>query len=97
MILTSPVNLFGSGTISVPSVPVISTTPVRRSGDSKLNTLWLTPPPANWAIALTWVGTSTGNSVPTRSPTCTLRVARPFEPKAATAANGPKMCTSVVR
>ena len=49
--------------IMVPSVPVISTTPVLRYGESKLNTLWLTPPPSNWAIALMWVGTSTGNSV----------------------------------
>ena len=97
MILTSPVNMFGSGTTRVPSVPVISTTPILARGDSKLNTLWLTRPLANLAIALMWVGTSTGNSVPMRSPTLTVRVAWPFEPTAATVSNGPKMWTSVVR
>ena len=54
------------------------------------------PPPANCAMADTWVGTSTGNSVPSRSPTWTVRVARSFDPTAATVATGPKMWTSVV-
>ena len=97
VILISPVNVFGSGMIMVPSVPVISTTPVLRYGESKLNTLWLTPPPSNWAIALTWVGTSTGNSVSSRSPTRTVRVARPCDPTAATVATEPKTWTRVVR
>ena len=96
VIFTSPVNAFGSGTMRVPSVPVISTTPIFASGDWKLNTLWLTPPPANCAMADTWVGTSTGNSVPSRSPTWTVRVARSLDPTAATVATGPKMWTSVV-
>ena len=50
--------------IMVPSVPVTSTYPIRVDGESKLNTLWATPPSTKFAIADTWVGTCTSNTVP---------------------------------
>ncbi len=42
-IRTSPVKSFGSGATIVASVPATSTTPVRFSGESKLNVAWATP------------------------------------------------------
>ena len=96
VILTSPVNMLGSGITIVPSVPVISTTPVLASGESKLKTLWLMPPSTYLAMALTWVGTSTSNTVPARSPPWMVRVARLVEPTAATVSTEPKTCTSAV-
>ena len=94
MIFTSPVNAFGSGKMRVPSVPVISTTPIFASGDWKLNTLWLTPPPANCAMADTWVGRQPGTRF---QPISDLDGAGGaiLDP-AATVATGPKMWTSVV-
>ena len=40
----SPANVFGSGATSVASVPAISRTPIRSSGESKLNVAWATAP-----------------------------------------------------
>ena len=74
----------------VPSVPVTSTYPIRVNGESKLNTLWLTPPSTKLAIADTWVGTCTSNTVPARSPAWMVRVVRLFEPTAATLRHGPE-------
>ena len=53
-------NLFRSGSAIVPSVPVISTSPCRGSGESKLNSSDAAPPQAYSTSAPTWVGTSTG-------------------------------------
>ena len=43
----SPANVFGSVATSVASAPVISTTPIRSSGVSKLNVAWATAPDSN--------------------------------------------------
>ena len=55
------------------------------------------PPSTKLAIADTWVGTSTSNTVPARSPTWMVRVARLFEPTAATLRTDPKTWIRVVR
>lgn len=54
VIRTGPVSMFGSGMDKVPSVPVTSNM-IRLRGESKLNTLCETAPPAKFATMPTWV------------------------------------------
>ena len=96
-ILISPSNRFGSGSASVASVPVISTNPCRRSGESKLSSSDAAWPAANRTRAATWVGTCTPNAVPARGPAPMTLVARLRWPRAATCVAGPNSRASVAR
>ena len=75
----------------VASVPVISTKPIRSRGDSKLKTLWEDAPLSNWAMAETWVGTSTVNSSPAFGPEPITRTSLALDPRAATLRTDPKV------
>ena len=97
VILTSPVNRFGSGMIMVPSLPVTSTYPIRVSGESKLNTLWLTPPSTNRRDRRHVGGHLHVEGGPARSPAWIVRVARLGEPTAATLCTDPNRWTRAVR
>ncbi len=96
VIRTVPPKMLGSGTDKVASVPMTSKA-IRRCGESKLMRLCDTAPLANCAMALTCVGTLTGNSFPARGPVAIVRVLCPMEPTAATWENEPNRWTSVVR
>ena len=79
-------------------MPVISTKPWRASADWKLKVDCAeAPPSANRSRAPTWVGTSTGKSVPASGPDPMVRVGNAVEPVAATDAIEPNAETSVVR
>ena len=90
----SPSNRFGSGTAIVASVPLISTNPGLRSGESKLNSSEAAAPPVYSTSAPTWVGTSTGNVVPAFGPEPMTRVAAARRPTAATREAPPKIMAS---
>ena len=93
----SPSNRLGSGSDSVASVPVISTKPCRRSGESKLSTSVAAGPRAYPISAATWVGTSTSNLVPARGPLPMTRLGWPRRPSAATWSAGPNRVASMLR
>jgi hypothetical protein len=92
-----PSKPFGSGSASVPEVPVTSTRPARVRWDSKLNTATALAPLVNSRSALCAVGTFTGNWVPARGPELMTRVARDREEVALTRRTGPKTRTRAVR
>jgi hypothetical protein len=69
----------------------------RSSFESKLKTLCALAPFSNWMSAVTFVGTSTGKTVPAFGPEPITRVSCAFEAAAVTFATGPKTCTRVVR
>ena len=96
-IRTSPSNPFGSGMASVASVPVISTKPCRRSGESKLSSTEAAAPSAYPSSEATYVGTATPNRVPARGPRPMTRWSRLRRPTAATETTGPNTLASAVR
>ena len=92
-----PLKVFGSGRTIVPSVPEISTTPWRVSGESKLKSDCDVAPRSKAASTEMVDGTSTGNVDPASAPTRISRSSRAFMPSAATAATGPRTLTRVVK
>ena len=80
----------------MPSVPLISTTPVRAKACWNEKVDSADTPAANSMSAEWCVGTSTGNSWPARGPEPMVRVDRAVEEVACTRRAGPRACTRVV-
>jgi hypothetical protein len=95
-IWTSPSKSFGSGRISVASLPFTSSR-IRGRAESNEKIAWADAPPSNRMSAPTWLGTVTSKVWPASGPDPIDRRSRAVDATAATELTGPKVWMNAVR